>query len=150
MHSDFETKAAGIAKSLEMRPTAKSTYDDPPPSYADLCPLHLRSAGKERSCLKAVYNADGFEDIGKDTDLFYTCFLDPVPEFIAPQHVGCESARKDQHALISTALATKKVNDAKVTVAALLGAGLASPLFFEDLDINIKPPVTLQLGSVED
>lgn len=133
MKLDLEAKAVGISK-------ASKLIDQRRPPVA-------RSAEKEHACLKAVYDVGGFEHVNEDEDLYHMWFHNPVPEFIAPHAVGSGMAAKEQHAFVSTAPSSKKVDCPKTTVC-LLGSGLASQLFFDNLDINvtvaIEPKADLQ------
>ena len=140
---DLESKSAGIEAAMKMRPalSSHSSVCESPPPYDSL--VEQRSAGKEHSCLKAIYDVDGFEDVSESDELFYTWFHDPMPEFIAPHAIGDKTASSDLHLNATSVAVAKKVGTPKFTVA-LLGSGLASELFFDSLDMKVEVAIEMK------
>ena len=98
-----------------------------------------RSSGKEHSCLKVAYNVDGFDDISEDDELFYVWFHDPMPQFVSPHVLGDTHIEKQQHLHTMSVSSPDRLskNSPKLTVA-LLGSGLSSELFFDELPLEVK------------
>ena len=86
-----------------------------------------------------AYDVDGFDDIPEDDELFHVWFHDPMPQFFAPHALGDTHVEKQQHLHTMSASSPDRLskNSPKLTVA-LLGSGLSSELFFDELHLEVK------------